>query len=179
MTEGPTEARSIGRAVVRGLAALKRAMYRRGRPNALMRLMNRLDVLVYGARRLSPRRGAVLKVTGRHSGNITSVPVAVTAYRGAEFLVSMLGPDANWVLNVQAAGGKAVLRRRGRETPILLEEIPPEHRAEILRRYLAAAPGARPHLRLGPAAPLPEFRRIAPRHPVFRIRECPAREVNE
>ncbi|MEV4171278.1 hypothetical protein [Nonomuraea sp. NPDC049709] len=46
MTEGPPRVRSIGRAVVRGLAALKRAMYRRGRPNALMRLVNRLDVLV-------------------------------------------------------------------------------------------------------------------------------------
>ncbi|GAA2694556.1 hypothetical protein GCM10010412_086760 [Nonomuraea recticatena] len=76
MTEGATQARSVGRAVVRPIAALKRAMYRRGRPNALMRLMNRLDVLVYGARRLSPRRTAVLKVVGRRSGKITSVPVA-------------------------------------------------------------------------------------------------------
>jgi hypothetical protein len=172
MTEGPREAWSIGRAVVRRVAALKSVMYRGGRPNALMRLMNRLDVLVYGARRLSPRHGAVLKVKGRRSGNILAVPVAVTAYRNAEFLVSMLGPDANWVRNVQAAGGKAELRHRGRETPIQLEEIPPEHRSEILRRYLAAAPGARPHLGLRPTAPLSEFQRIAPRHPVFRIREC-------
>ncbi|WP_206061892.1 nitroreductase/quinone reductase family protein [Nonomuraea basaltis] len=160
---------SICRVVVRGVVALKRAMYRGGRPNALMRLMNQLDVLVYGARRLRLSRAAVLKVVGRRSGNMTSVPVAVTGYRGAEFLVSMLGPDANWVRNVQTAGGKAVLRRRGRETPILLEEIPAEHRAEILRRYLAAAPGARPHLGLTPTSPLPEFRRIAPGHPVFRI----------
>ncbi|MFG3712952.1 nitroreductase family deazaflavin-dependent oxidoreductase [Micromonospora sp. NPDC047730] len=137
--------------------------------------MNQLDVLVYGARWLSPRHAAVLKVLGRHSGNVTSLPVAVTAYRRAEYLVSMLGPDANWVRNVQAAGGRAALRRRGRETPILLEEIASERRAEILRRYLAAAPGARAHLGLGPAAPLPESRRIAPRHPVFRIRECPVR----
>ncbi|MFB9495242.1 nitroreductase/quinone reductase family protein [Nonomuraea dietziae] len=173
MIEGPTQARSVGRAVVRPIAALKRAMYRRGRPNALMRLMNRLDVLMYGARRLSPRHTAVLKVVGRRSGEITSVPVAVTDYRGAEFLVSMLGQDANWVRNVQAAGGRAALRRRGRETPILLEEVPPEWRAEILRRYLAAAPGARPHLGLGPTAPLAEFHRIAPRHPTFKIRQCP------
>ncbi|MER7332728.1 MULTISPECIES: nitroreductase/quinone reductase family protein [unclassified Micromonospora] len=183
MTARPVRALSIGRAVVRALAALKRAMYRGGRPNGLMRLMNRLDVLVYGARRLSPRHVAVLKVRGRRSGTVTSVPVAVTAYRGAEYLVSMLGPDANWVRNIRAAGGGAALRRRGRETPILLEEIPSEHRAEILRRYLAAAPGARAHLGLGPAAPLPEFRRIAPRHPVFRIRErlvrAPTREVGE
>ncbi|WP_206184983.1 nitroreductase/quinone reductase family protein [Thermoactinospora rubra] len=171
MTEGPTEARSIGRAVVAEVAALKRAMYRGGRPNALMRLMNRLDVLMYGAWRLSPRQAAVLKVVGRRSGTVTSVPVAVTSYRGAEFLVSMLGPNSNWVRNIRAAGGTAVLRRRGRETPILLEEIPSEHRAEILRRYLAVAPGARPHLGLNPTAPLPEFHRIAPGHPVFRIHE--------
>ncbi|MEU0565874.1 nitroreductase/quinone reductase family protein [Nonomuraea sp. NPDC005983] len=173
MTNGSMVARSIGRAVARAVAALKRAMYRGGRPNAPMRLMNRLDVLVYGARWLSPRHAAVLKVVGRRSGNITSVPVAVTHYRGAEFLVSMLGPDVSWVRNVQAAGGKAALHRQGREFPILLEEIPSEHRAEILRRYLAAAPGARPHLRLGPTAPLSEFHRIAPWHPVFRIHERP------
>ncbi|GLW65891.1 hypothetical protein Arub01_41350 [Actinomadura rubrobrunea] len=173
MSEGPAEARSMSRVVLGGVAALKRVMYRGGRPNTFMRFVNRLDVLLYGARRLSPRSGAVLKVKGRRSGNITSVPVAVTTYRNAEFLVSMLGPDANWVRNVQAAGGKATLRRRGRETPVLLEEVPAEQRAEVLRRYVAVAPGARPHLGLGPTAPLPEFRRIAPRHPVFRIRERP------
>ncbi|MFB4270503.1 nitroreductase/quinone reductase family protein [Nonomuraea sp. GTA35] len=160
-----------GRAAARGLAALKRAMYRGGRPNAFMRWWNRLDVLAYGARWLSPRHAAVLKVAGRRSGNLTSVPVAVTRHRGADHLVSMLGPDASWVRNVKAAGGQAALRRQGRESPIRLEEIPSEHRAEILRRYLAVAPGARPHLGLGPSAPLSEFRRIAPRHPVFRIRE--------
>ncbi len=177
MTKGPTAAQSVGRALTRGVAALKRAMYRGGRPNALMRLGNRLDVLLYGARWLSPRRAAVLKVVGRRSGTITPVPVAVTHYRGADFLVSMLGPDASWVRNVEAAGGKAALRRQGRECPILLEEIPSEHRAQILRRYLAGAPGARPHLGLGPTAPLPEFHRIAPRHPVFRIHERPGSYV--
>ncbi|MCK2215648.1 nitroreductase family deazaflavin-dependent oxidoreductase [Actinomadura sp. ATCC 31491] len=157
------------RPLARTLAALKRATYRGGRPGALMRLVNRLDALLYGAGRLSPRNGAVLRVTGRGSGEVTPVPVAVASWRGAEYLVSMLGPEANWVRNVRAAGGAAVLRRRGRDTPVLLEEVPPEGRAEILRRYLAAAPGARPHLGLGPAAPPAEFRRIAPRHPVFRI----------
>ncbi|MFG3420218.1 nitroreductase family deazaflavin-dependent oxidoreductase [Micromonospora sp. NPDC049460] len=137
--------------------------------------MNQLDVLVYEGSVVvaAPRcraEGAGASQRQRHlaSGR-------VTAYRRAEYLVSMLGPDANWVRNVQAAGGRAALRRRGRETPILIEEIASERRAEILRRYLAAAPGARAHLGLGPAAPLPESRRIAPRHPVFRIRECPVR----
>ncbi|GGS96695.1 nitroreductase/quinone reductase family protein [Nonomuraea spiralis] len=164
-----TAARSAGRAVLGGLAALKRLMYRGGRPNALMRAMNRLDALTYGTRWLSPRPGAVLKVVGRRSGSLTSVPVAIARYEGAEFLVSMLGPDANWVRNVRAAGGRAVLSRRGREVPVLLDEVPAGRRAEILRRYVAVAPGARPHLGLGPKAPLERFGRIASRHPVFRI----------
>ncbi|MEV4247140.1 nitroreductase/quinone reductase family protein [Streptosporangium canum] len=168
-------ARYVGRAVLGGVAAFKRRMYRGGRPNAFMRCVNRVDVLVYGFRLLSPRHGAVLKVVGRRSGSLTSLPVVVTEHRGAEFLVSMLGPDANWVRNVQAADGKAVLCRRGRELPVVLEEVPPERRAEILRRYLAVAPGARPHLGLKPTAPPERFRRIAPRHPVFRILEQPAR----
>ncbi|SBT43993.1 nitroreductase/quinone reductase family protein [Micromonospora narathiwatensis] len=167
--------RTIGRAVVRGAAALKRSMYRGGRPTAFTRLVNRLDAVVYRSRFLSPRHAAVLKVVGRRSGSITSVPVAVTEHQGGEFLVSMLGPDANWVRNVHAAGGKAALCRHGRETPVVLEEVPPERRAEILRRYLAIAPGARPHLGLEPTAPLARFRQIAPRHPAYRILERPAR----
>ncbi|GAA4959724.1 deazaflavin-dependent oxidoreductase (nitroreductase family) [Nonomuraea thailandensis] len=171
MSEDRPGARGAGGAVTRGLAALKRAMYRGGRPNTIMRWWNRLDALAYGVRWLSPGHAAVLKVVGRRSGKLTSVPVAVTRHRGADFLVSMLGPDASWVRNVEAAGGRAALRRQGREFPVQLEEIPTGQRAEILRRYLAGAPGARPHLGLAPSAPLPEFRRIAPRHPVFRVHE--------
>ncbi|MER6575182.1 hypothetical protein [Nonomuraea sp. NPDC001023] len=36
--------------VARWPAALKRLMYRGGRPNALMRAMNRLDALTYASR---------------------------------------------------------------------------------------------------------------------------------
>ncbi|TDC97561.1 DUF385 domain-containing protein [Nonomuraea deserti] len=161
--------RPVRRAVIRGIAAFKRWTYRGGRPSAFMRFVNRLDVLMYRFRWSAPRQGAILQVAGRRSGSLSQVPVAIAEHRDAEFLVSMLGPDANWVRNVRAAGGRALLRRHGREIPVMLEEVPPERRAEILRRYLAIAPGARPHLGLAPAAPLEQFRRIAPRHPVFRI----------
>ncbi|MEO3805944.1 nitroreductase/quinone reductase family protein [Nonomuraea sp. B1E8] len=164
-------ARTKPRAVLRRLAALKRWTYRGGRPNTFMRLVNRIDVLAYRFGWSAPRQGAVLKVAGRRSGNLTQVPVAIAEHQGAEFLVSMLGPEANWLRNVHAAGGRAVLCRRGREIPVKLVEVPPEHRAEILRRYLAIAPGARPHLGLAPAAPLERFRQIAPRYPAFRITE--------
>ncbi|TDE38076.1 nitroreductase family deazaflavin-dependent oxidoreductase [Nonomuraea mesophila] len=163
--------RSAGLAVVRGISAFKRWSYRGDRPNTFMRLVNRLDAVLYRFGWSAPRQGAVLTVVGRRSGKPTPVPVAIAQHEGAGYLVSMLGPDANWVRNVRAAGGQAVLLRRGREIPVTLEEIPPEHRAEILRRYLAIAPGARPHLGLQPTAPLERFRRIAHRHPVFRIVE--------
>jgi hypothetical protein len=61
-----------------------------------------------------------------------------------------------------------VLRRGGREE-VRLEEVEPGDRAPILRRYLAAAPGARPHIPVDRHAPLEEFERIAGQFPVFRI----------
>ncbi len=143
-------------------------MYRTGRPGALARVMNRIDAIQFSAGILSPAQGVTLEVPGRRTGRIVSFPVAVADYEGRRYLVSMLGKDANWVLNVRAAGGRAVLRRRGREE-VRLVEVAPGDRAPILRRYLAVAPGARPHLPVDRHAPLAEFGRIADQFPVFQI----------
>jgi len=150
------------------LAAAKRAAYRDGRPRGLMRLLHALDRPLYGTR-LAPHRTAVLRVRGRRSGRMLSTPVAIAVWRGRGHLVSMLGPTADWVGNVRAADGVAVLRHRGRDTPVRLHEVPVAERAEILRRYATIAPAARPHLGLGPRDALAAFARIAPGHPVFRI----------
>jgi hypothetical protein len=85
----------------------------------------------------------------------------------------MLGERTNWVHNVRAAGGQAVLCH-GRREAVRLEEVRAEERPPILRRYLAVAPGARPHLPLDRHAPLEDFTRIAARVPVFRIAPAPA-----
>lgn len=87
---------------------------------------------------------------------------------GERYLVSMLGENAQWVQNVRAAGGKAVLRSGGREQ-IQLEEVPADQRAPILKAYLQRAPGARPHLPINKDAPLAEFQRVAAAFPVFWI----------
>ena len=71
-------------------------------------------------------------------------------------------------LNVRAAGGKAVLRQGGREE-VRLEELPVAQRAPILKAYLQAAPGARPHVPVDKDAPLAEFEKIAAEFPVFRV----------
>jgi hypothetical protein len=94
--------------------------------------------------------------------------VAVTVVDGQRYLVSMLGEQVQWVQNVHAAGGRAVLRSGGREE-VHLEEVPAEQRAPILRAYLQRAPGARPHVPVNKDAPLAEFEQVAAAFPVFRV----------
>jgi deazaflavin-dependent oxidoreductase (nitroreductase family) len=154
--------------MVQRLYGVKRWMYRTGRPGAVARVANRISAAQFSAGILSPARAMTLEVPGRRTGRLVSFPVVVAEYQGGRYLVSMLGKDANWVRNVRAAGGRAVLRRGGREQ-VRLEEVEPGDRAPILRRYLAVAPGARPHLPVDRRAPLGEFERIAGQYPVFRI----------
>jgi hypothetical protein len=144
-----------------------RWLYRGGRPNRLARLQNRASAVVF-ATGISADRVAELKVRGRRSGRVISFPVVIADYEGERYLVAMLGAHANWVRNVRAADGRAVLRH-GRHEDILLEEVPADARPAILRRYLAVAPGARPHIPVDRHAPLSEFEQIAPQIPVFRI----------
>jgi deazaflavin-dependent oxidoreductase (nitroreductase family) len=156
------------RGMVERLYGVQRWMYRTGRPGALAKAMNRVSAVQFSAGILSPARAMTLEVPGRRTGRLVSLPVAVAEYEGGRYLVSMLGEDANWVLNVRAAGGRVVLRRGGREE-VRLEEVEPGDRAPILRCYLGVAPGARPHIPVDRHAPLEEFERIAGQFPVFRI----------
>ena len=84
------------------------------------------------------------------------------------YLVSMLGENSDWVRNVYASKGEAILRH-GKVEPIRLQEVAVSERPPILRAYLKRAPGARPHFDIPVDAPIEEFARIAPRVPVFRI----------
>jgi hypothetical protein len=109
-----------------------------------------------------------LEVTGRKSGRTVSLPVVIAVVDGQRYLVSMLGDNVHWVLNVRAAGGRAALQSGGREE-IQLEEVPTDQRAPILRTYLQRAPGARPHVPVNKDAALAEFEKIAAQFPVFHL----------
>jgi deazaflavin-dependent oxidoreductase (nitroreductase family) len=146
---------------------LDRWLYRGGRPNRLARLINAASARLAAAGQ-GPVQMSRLEVRGRRSGHSIRFPVVVADYAGDRYLVSMLGENTNWVRNVRAAQGDAVLTR-GRPQEVHLEEVDPNRRAEILRRYLTCAPGARAHIDVPPDAPLEEFARIAPRYPVFRV----------
>jgi hypothetical protein len=144
-----------------------RWLYRGGRPNWFARLQNRVSAVVFAAGIWS-RRLAALEVRGRRSGRLISFPVVIADYRGERYLVSMLGERANWVRNVRAAKGGAILRHGPREQ-VRLVDVPIGERAPILRRYLAVAPGARPHIPIDRTAPMEDFEQIAATIPVFRI----------
>lgn len=167
-------ARTKGRARREGSAEPMRAyddylrwLYRGSRPNLFARLQNRVTAAAFAAG-VWPSRVAALEVRGRRTGRVVSFPVVVADHQGERYLVAMLGERANWVRNVRAADGRAVLRH-GRREAVCLQEVAPGSRAEILRRYLELAPGARPHIPVDRRAPLEEFERIAPGVPVFRI----------
>ncbi|UAK31230.1 nitroreductase/quinone reductase family protein [Nocardia asteroides] len=150
------------------LYATKRRMYRGNRPGMLARVLNRASEWMYSAGVLSPGCAMTLEVSGRRTGRPVRLPIVVAEYESQRYLVSMLGPDAGWVRNVRAANGRAFLHRRGREA-VRLTEVEVGERAPILRRYLAVAPGARPHFPVDRTAPLGEFARIADQYPVFRL----------
>ena len=144
-----------------------RWLYRGGHPNVFARLQNRASAIAFAAG-LWPKRAAALEVLGRRSGRLVSFPVVIADYENERYLVAMLGENVNWVRNVRAASGHAVLRH-GRREAVRLEEVRTEERPAILRRYLACAPGARPHIPIDRHAPIEDFARVAPHIPVFRI----------
>lgn len=148
--------------------SVNRWLYKGGHPNLIARSVNRGWAALW-ATGVWPRRMNTLEVRGRRSGKRVLLPVVIADYHGERYLVSMLGPRAAWVKNVRAARGRAVLRH-GHTERVRLEPVPVAKRAAILKRYLEVAPGARPHFPIDHTASVAQFRKIAARYPVFRVR---------
>jgi hypothetical protein len=147
--------------------AIKRWLYRGGRPNRLAKIINKGWATIHSLG-FSPNYLVTLEVTGRQSGKTIDFPLAMTIVNGERYLVSMLGENTNWVRNVRAAGGRARLRH-GISEQVLLVEVEVAKRAPILKAFLQHAPGARPHIPVSKDAPVSEFEEIASRYPVFKL----------
>jgi deazaflavin-dependent oxidoreductase (nitroreductase family) len=143
-----------------------RQMYAGGRGNERARWYARLWGRVFRLG-LLPRRWVTLEVPGRRSGRPMRVPLGMADVDGRWYLVSMLG-ECNWVANVRAAHGEVTLYRRRRRR-VRLVEVPVEHRAPILRRYVEKVPGGRPHIPVPKGSAQSDFAAVADGYPVFEI----------
>ena len=86
-----------------------------------------------------------------------------------------LSGESEWVRNVRAARGQAVIRR-GVAQNITLKEVPVDERSPVIRQYLRRGgwlstpdPQARHYFGLGRDPSLAEIRSVADRYPVFQI----------
>lgn len=148
---------------------VKRWLYRGDRAGMIARVLNRFWGRRYASGgRLARARDVQLEVRGRRSGRLVTFPIVLADVDGHWYAVSMLGDNAQWVRNVRAAGGRAVIRH-GVARPVQLVEIPVEERAAILKRYVEVAPGARPHVAVDRGEPVAAFTSVAATHPVFRV----------
>ena len=150
--------------------------YRGGRPTVAGRSLNRAWSWLV-SQGLTPSRwpgtpvigSATLETTGRRTSEPRSNMVTWVEHEGRRYFVSMLGGRTEWVQNVRASDGHAVLRHGARRA-VVLQEVPLAERAPIIRAwYQRTWASTRPHLRLDPKAGIEEFERVAAAHPVFRI----------
>lgn len=129
--------------------------------NRLVMLLGRAGISIAGHRTLAVR--------GRKSGAWRTVPVNPLEFEGQRYLVAPRG-ETDWVRNIRVAGG-GELRRGSKAEPIRVEEVPDEEKEPILRAYLKKWGWETGQFFEGVKhdAPSEEIRRIAPKHPVFRI----------
>jgi hypothetical protein len=141
------------------------------------RFMNRVWCRLVGAGfvpRKWPGKPAIgsmtLRVRGRRSGIMRTVPVTWVEVGGERYLVAMMGEESDWVHNARATGGEVTFKRGRRKKAHIAELAVPE-RAPILQAWYSRTGRSTPQKYIGlpPNAPLEEFERIAPRWPVFRI----------
>ena len=137
------------------------------KPGPIVKVMNGA-ISWLAARRLGPRKTVLLEVKGRKSGLPRSVAVNTVGLGDQRYLVAPRG-NTEWARNARAAGGEAAIRR-GKRQPVRLIELPLEERAPVIQAYLKEnAWVTRREFGIDPKAPIEDFQRIAPDHPVFRI----------
>jgi deazaflavin-dependent oxidoreductase (nitroreductase family) len=129
--------------------------------NRAVALLSRMGVSLAGSRRLTVR--------GRKSGEPRTVPVNPLELDGTTYLVSPRG-HTQWVRTLRAAG-EGILHHGSRATHFRGDEIADEDKLPILKAYLdkwAWEVGA--FFELDKNHTDADLRRIAPDHPVFRVR---------
>ncbi|HTC59371.1 MAG TPA: nitroreductase family deazaflavin-dependent oxidoreductase [Solirubrobacteraceae bacterium] len=129
--------------------------------NRVVAAFTRVGISVVGSR--------VLEVRGRTSGEPRRTPINLLNFEGQRYLVAPRG-NTQWVRNLRASGeGRLLVGPRSEH--FTATELGDDERAPVLRAYLKRwkfevgvfFDG------VGPDSDEQELRRIAPRHPVFRL----------
>jgi deazaflavin-dependent oxidoreductase (nitroreductase family) len=130
--------------------------------NRVVQGLTRIGISVWGSR--------VLRVRGRKSGEIRTVPVNLLTLDGSRYLVAPRG-ETQWVRNIRAAGGHAELALGRKIEPFHAVELADAEKPEVLRAYLKRWKAEIGVFFDGVSAnsPQADVERIAPKHPVFRI----------
>ncbi len=121
-------------------------------------------------------RTVTLEVRGRKTGRPIRLSLSRTACGGKRYFVSLAG-EVDWVKNVRASAGQAVMIS-GTRVPIQLKEFAQEESAPVLLAYVqtrafshSGAESSRLFFGLGPRPTLEEMEKIAGRYPVFEIEQ--------
>jgi deazaflavin-dependent oxidoreductase (nitroreductase family) len=129
--------------------------------NRIVAGFTRLGLSVVGSR--------VLEVRGRSSGEPRRTPVNLLTFEGQRYLVAPRG-DTQWARNLRVAGeGRLLVGRRSEG--FTATELSDEDKPALLREYLKrwAFEVSAFFDGVGADASEEELRRIAPKHPVFKL----------
>ena len=137
------------------------------RPSLPARIVNRLYGLITGIGFGRPN-SYLLKVSGRKTGKIRSVPINVLSYNGKLFLVGTRG-HTQWSRN--ALVNRNITLKRGRlRTEFRLRAVLDAEKPKILKAYLNRFRRMSGRFFPLPAsAPSSAFAPIAARYPVFEL----------
>lgn len=132
------------------------------------------------ARGLTPANTVSLEVPGRRTGLPRPTAVVLARHEGRDYVVSLAG-ESEWVRNLRAAGGAALLRHGGTRR-VQLTPVAEAGRAPILHAYLqrralsrSRARAARYYFGLPPHPSVEQLAPLAGRYPVFEIHEAAPR----
>ena len=148
-------------------SALNRLFYRNRRPTWLGHWVSQSFCLA-ARLGLTPRSWVSLQVRDRASGRMRADAVVIPSVAGERYVVSMFGTISDWVHNLEAAHGDAVISHAG-SVRVRLVSVPSQERAPILKEYVRVASSGRKHFPVPEGAPLADFAAIAAQYPVYRI----------
>jgi hypothetical protein len=104
----------------------------------------------------------------RRSGAHSERPLVPCDYEGQQYVVSMLGDESEWVQDVRAAGGAAIIKRVATR-PVRAYRSParePRAHSQGLVPDRVERPPAHP---VPYDAPVADFEAIAGQYPIFRV----------